>query len=274
MGHIFSHVTRSDRITIEAMLKAGSSRQEIADKIGVHVSTIYREEKRGRYIHTNSDLTEEERYSPDIADEKYRENLKAKGPDLKIGKDHKLAEYIEDKIVNEDYSPGAVLGEIKQKGENQDKMPDEAVEGQSNVGVHEPAGFRQGHKAPQKPEILQKGGGSPASSFWEQGEDQAQVHGDAAQLKGKIPPVVDSGVGHQSEKELLVHLADSQDQAAQKQAADGIPAPPAEKDCQADGKRDPCQAEKYVKKGIGFRRRHGPCGQLQKSGYHSCSPWN
>ena len=116
MGHIFSHVTRSDRITIEAMLKAGSSRKEIAEKIGVHVSTIYREEKRGRYIHTNSDLTEEERYSPDIADEKYRENLRAKGPDLKIGKDHKLADYIEDKIVNEDYSPGAVLGEIKQKG--------------------------------------------------------------------------------------------------------------------------------------------------------------
>ena len=116
MGHIFSHVTHSDRITIEAMLKAGSSRREIAKKIGVHISTIYREEKRGRYIHTNSDLTEEERYSPDIADAKYRENLKAKGPDLKIGKDHKLAEYIEDKIVNEDYSPGAVLGEIKQKG--------------------------------------------------------------------------------------------------------------------------------------------------------------
>ena len=35
MGHIFSHVTRSDRITIEAMLKAGSSRKEIAEKIGV-----------------------------------------------------------------------------------------------------------------------------------------------------------------------------------------------------------------------------------------------
>ena len=175
-------------------------------------------------------------------------------------------------------SPAGPAGEGGEKagdpGENQDKMPDEAVEGQSNVGVHEPAGFRQGHKAPQKPEILQKSGGSPASSFWEQGEDQAQVHGDAAQLKGKIPPVVDSGVGHQSEKELLVHLADSQDQAAQKQAADGIPAPAAEKDCQADGKGDPCQAEKYVKKGIGFRRRHGPCGQLQKSGYHSCSPWN
>ena len=34
MGHIFSHVTRSDRITIEAMLKAGSSRKEIAEKIG------------------------------------------------------------------------------------------------------------------------------------------------------------------------------------------------------------------------------------------------
>lgn len=56
------------------------------------------------------------RYSPDIAHDRYRENLKAKGPELKLGKDRKLAEYIEHKIADEQYSPAAVLGRIKAKG--------------------------------------------------------------------------------------------------------------------------------------------------------------
>lgn len=111
----FKQITRADRLKIEALLKEKHTPKEIADNIGVHQSSIYRELKRGRYIHTNSDLTEEERYSPDIAEEKYQENLRSKGPALKIGNDHKLAEYIEHKIADEGYSPGAVLGEIKAK---------------------------------------------------------------------------------------------------------------------------------------------------------------
>ena len=112
----FKQLSRADRLKLEALLKAGHGKQEIADQIGVHVSTIYREIKRGTYTHTNSDLTEEERYSPDIAEDKYQQNLRDKGPDLKIGKDHRLAEYIETKIAEDGYSPGAVLGEIKAKG--------------------------------------------------------------------------------------------------------------------------------------------------------------
>lgn len=61
-------------------------------------------------------MTVEDRYSPDIAEDKYQQNLRDKGPDLKIGKDHRLAEYIETKIAEDGYSPGAVLGEIKAKG--------------------------------------------------------------------------------------------------------------------------------------------------------------
>ena len=116
MGRRFKQLTRSDRLKIEALDKAGHKVKEIAEQIGVHQSTIYRELQRGRYVHTNPDLTEEERYSPDIAEERYQQNLRDKGPDLKIGRDHRLTEYIENKIANEDYSPGAVLGEIKAKG--------------------------------------------------------------------------------------------------------------------------------------------------------------
>ena len=116
MARTFKQLTKADRIKLEALIKAGHGKQEIADLLHVHRSTIYRELKRGTYTALNSDLTTEERYSPDIADDKYRENLKSKGGTLKIGKDIKLANYIEDKIINEDYSPAAVLGELKAQG--------------------------------------------------------------------------------------------------------------------------------------------------------------
>lgn len=112
----FKHLTWNDRLRIEAFLKCKKSVQEIADEIGVHRNTIYNELKRGRYVHTNSDLTEEERYNPDGAQRAYEESLAAKGPGLKIGKDRKLAEHIEQRIVGQGYSPAAVLGEIKEQG--------------------------------------------------------------------------------------------------------------------------------------------------------------
>lgn len=120
MERTFKQLTKADRIKIEALVKAGHGKQEIADQLHVHRSTIYRELKRGTYTALNSDLTTEERYSPDIADDKYRENLKSKGGTLKIGNDIKLANYIEDKIINEDYSPAAVLGELKAQGREGD----------------------------------------------------------------------------------------------------------------------------------------------------------
>ena len=85
MERTFKHLTKADRIRIEALIKAGVKIKEIADMLHVHRSTIYRELKRGRFTALNSDLTTEERYSPDIAE----------------------------KIMKEDYSPAAVLGEIK-----------------------------------------------------------------------------------------------------------------------------------------------------------------
>lgn len=109
-------LTRSDRIKIEALLKAGHSKREIAEQLNVHRSTIYNELKRGRYIHRKSDWTEEERYSPDIAQKRCEENLKVRGTQLKIGNDIEYANYIEDKIVNDGYSPDAVLGELKAQG--------------------------------------------------------------------------------------------------------------------------------------------------------------
>ena len=112
----FRHLSKTDRLRIEAHARDGKTPKEIAEIIGVHISTIYRELKRGQYEHLNSDYTTDIRYSPDIADSRYRENLRAKGPQLKIGKDRRLAEYIEDRIIERKYSPAAVLGEIRALG--------------------------------------------------------------------------------------------------------------------------------------------------------------
>lgn len=116
MGHLFNHLSKTDRFKIEALLNTGHSSKEIAEEIHVHISTVYREIKRARMIHRNTDWTEEERYNPDEAERKYRENLSAKGAPLKIGKDYKLVEHIESKIINDGYSPAAVIGEIHRDG--------------------------------------------------------------------------------------------------------------------------------------------------------------
>lgn len=112
----YKHLTYTARLQIEAWDKAEVPAKVMAEKLGVDTSTIYRELKRGAYTHLNTDYTTDTRYSADIAQKKYEEHLTAKGTGLKIGNDHEFAAYIEYKISVERYSPGAVLGEIKQKG--------------------------------------------------------------------------------------------------------------------------------------------------------------
>lgn len=113
----FHHLTFTQRLQLEALLKAKTPYKEIARVLEVHLSTIYREVKRGRFEYLNGvTWITEVRYSPDIADNKYRESLAAKGPDLKIGRDHDFAAYIEKRIFEDGLSPNAVLGEIRHKG--------------------------------------------------------------------------------------------------------------------------------------------------------------
>lgn len=107
----YKHLTMTDRLRIEKWLKMGMKPREIADKLRVHVSTIYRELKRGAYDRLDGATWEvKTAYSPDIAEDKYQAHLREKGPDLKIGSDHELANYIETTIINKDCSPAAVLG--------------------------------------------------------------------------------------------------------------------------------------------------------------------
>lgn len=114
-------LTWQQRLQLEAYLKAKLPKKEIAKLLGVHISTVYREVKRGTYEHKKkkydcygfNGYRTIEKYSPDIAEEKYRQNLTARGSQLKIGNDYELSNYIEKRIVDDGLTPLAVLGEIE-----------------------------------------------------------------------------------------------------------------------------------------------------------------
>ena len=113
-GRMFSHLQWKDRLRIEKMLKEKKSKTEIARTLRVDYTTIMREIKRGQTVQRDTNLVDREVYCAETAERKYQENLRAKGPDLKIGNDHELAEYIENKIADEGYSPQAALYKIEE----------------------------------------------------------------------------------------------------------------------------------------------------------------
>ena len=116
MGKIFKQMSHNDRIKMEALLNAGHSKAEVAKQLHFHRSTIYREYDKGKYMHRNSDYTEEERYSSDLGQKAHDYAQEGKGRALKIGNDRELAEYIEDKIVNDRFSPEAALADVERSG--------------------------------------------------------------------------------------------------------------------------------------------------------------
>lgn len=59
---------------------------------------------------------EREVYCADVAERKYQENLREKGPDIKLGNDYAYVKYVEDQIINKGRSPGAALAQIKIDG--------------------------------------------------------------------------------------------------------------------------------------------------------------
>lgn len=116
MGKLFKHLSQNDRIKMETMLNSGHKVVEVAEYLHVHRSTIYREIKRGEYTHRNSDYTEETRYSGDLGQKNHDWNAQGKGRNIKIGNDRPLAEYIEEKIIEDKYSPEAALAAAAESG--------------------------------------------------------------------------------------------------------------------------------------------------------------
>ena len=108
-----THITWNDRLTIEKMLKVKDTRAKIAEAIGVCERTLYYELERGKCVQQTTDYEFVERYCADVAERKYQEHLREKGPDIKLGNDHKFAKKVEELIVDHGFSPAAALKAIE-----------------------------------------------------------------------------------------------------------------------------------------------------------------
>ena len=97
----FKHLTKTSRLQLEAYLKINMPVKEIAEHLNVHISTIYREIKRGKCELLDYQLRTYVAYSPDIAEEHYQTNLKDKGSDIKLGKDYEFVAYVEKRIIDD-----------------------------------------------------------------------------------------------------------------------------------------------------------------------------
>lgn len=117
------NLTYTQRLQIEALFNAKIHKKDIAKQVGVCLRTIQRELKRGEYEHTikknnfwyGTKYKKVLRYSAQIAHDKYKINCTAKGRPLKIGHDHDLINYINNRVANEKITPHAVWGDIKYK---------------------------------------------------------------------------------------------------------------------------------------------------------------
>ena len=104
------HLNYEERLLIERWWNRDKkSKVEIADLLDRSYKTIREEIKRGLTINLTTDLIEIEVYSADIAQAKYEYNLTGKGPELKIGKNHKLKKFIETCIKEKRLSPEAIV---------------------------------------------------------------------------------------------------------------------------------------------------------------------
>lgn len=107
------YLTEKERYYIEVQLKNKVPVKEIAKALDKHASTIYREIKKGTIVQRDWLLKEYTVYLADVGQRIQDENRNKKGRSLAISGDYELATFIEEKIINERFSPNAVCMYIK-----------------------------------------------------------------------------------------------------------------------------------------------------------------
>ena len=111
----WKQISEKERYKIEALSQQGLTPAEIGEALNPKRNrrTIEREVARGLTLQRNSELIEKQVYLADVGQRKHEENASNKGRGLKIGHDHKLARYLEQRIGEEKWSPDADIGAIK-----------------------------------------------------------------------------------------------------------------------------------------------------------------
>ena len=101
------------RAQLEVLIRAGHSKKEMAAILGCHISTIYREIKRGECMLRHWDLYEYPVYSVCVAEDDARKKRANCGAPLKLGGNLQLAAYVERRIIQDRWSPAAVAAELR-----------------------------------------------------------------------------------------------------------------------------------------------------------------
>lgn len=109
------YLTYEERFYIEKSLKNGINPVEIAETLGKHFTTIYKEIKKGTVTLLNYDLTTREEYCADTAQIKTIDRGHNKGIMYKLAEDNSLLDRIAYLIKEKHYSPYAVLRTIKKE---------------------------------------------------------------------------------------------------------------------------------------------------------------
>lgn len=109
---MYTRFTYTDRLMLESLYNVGVPSKVIAAQLHKHISSIYREIKRGLYDHLTTEYIYVKRYSAYKAQQKADYNSTAKGADLKIGNDREYLSCIESLIL-QGFSPAAALGHIR-----------------------------------------------------------------------------------------------------------------------------------------------------------------
>ena len=112
----YKRITKRIRLQIEALYNiAHMCPTKIARQLGYSHVAIIKELKRGFYNHRNSDWTETQKYSADIAQRSADFQKTTRGAQLKIGNDHQFVKVIEELIIKRRLSPAAALATIRRE---------------------------------------------------------------------------------------------------------------------------------------------------------------
>lgn len=113
------YMTYAERVRLETMLRYKIPIAQIAQDLGCCRQTIYNEMKRGEFEYLNNDHGQyrpEKRYSADKGQQLHEKANRNRGRELKIGNDIELANYLEEKMLRDKYSPAAALASAKTNG--------------------------------------------------------------------------------------------------------------------------------------------------------------
>lgn len=117
-----THFTWAERLQLQYYWAGSNGYQKTRSAVqlgrlfGKHESTVRREIKRGLVIHLKTNLEEHEVYNADYAQNDADRKTVTKGPKLKIGNDEQLIAAVEYLMLEQRYSPYAVIAHFENFG--------------------------------------------------------------------------------------------------------------------------------------------------------------